>query len=1303
MNGKLKSIAVKLIACLAIFALVPLGVQSAHAASPTVVDQVATYYANDGTHFSRSASPVTLPDGSGTVSQTANGDGTVTVTLSGVTGYGDAGFGVDAGTLADLNGVLIQGTGDDFGLNLYFDVNNDSEYFSWSGNNFVDVGSDKYILGPGSASGVLQVKGSTLFTSMNPGGGDYTLAQLKAGAAAGISGSTHVRLWVGTCCSALTTKSSTIQSIYISTGTISDYYVDGTFADGSAGGHIFGVDAFSKIQDAIDAAGSGATIHVAAGTYVEQLSVTKHLTLVGADAATTIVRAPDTLSACFSVSGSPRKAIICVENTDADVTNLTVDGAGKGNANASFLGIAYHNATGTVSGNTIIHVRNNPLDGSGNGVSIYGYNDDAAARTIDVTGNTTSDYGKNGMAFAGEALTANVTGNTVTGMGATGVLAQNGIQLGWAATGSVTGNTVTNNAWTGTYGGSNDPTTDPEADGAAAVLLYGAAAGVDIGGNTFTGNQFGVWSVAAPSLNVHDNTITGLSHTGSAFPTGIAIWSSDMWSEDLGFSDTATDAILGDNTLSGNDYGVVVRDFVAGSPSPSATASGNTFSNNGVQLASTAGTVTIATTLSGNTFDRAVTVDHGGSLLPFIWSRIQDGINAAVAADTVHAAAGTYIENITIDKTLTLAGADQATTIIKPAASNPNCGDDADGSSLCSGASNIILVKADDVVVHHFTLDGDNPGLTSGKVFGGADIDARNGLITDHTVGTFDGLEVHHVTVQNIFLRGMYASSGGTFNFHDNTVTNVQATASSIAMFAWGGPGTMQNNMVSYAQDAISANHSKGIQFLGNTVTNSGSGVHTDNAGDGGGVADLIQANNISSCNSSWGGYGIFVFVPYLAPTVNNNTVTGCQYGLSAWGQGAAVTSTFSNNTVSGPNKAAGSVGVYIGTGTFSWGYTDVTTSFSGNSISNNETGVYLDGDAQVGNPIAWAAKTIDTTFECNQISGNTAGVDKGSTGTYTNDFSNNWWGDASGPAPSGTGNSAATGINYTPWLQIQACPNTKIYVGGSLMGSYGIASGGRMTPQFNVLNGPVDVQGSTMLFASERVHNGTGFINEVLGVPTNQITNEYWFPWYDNLTMQTWILVGNPSTSDTAHVHIYIAGTDMNPAGYDIGPLDKITPTFPVLNGPVHIVSDKNVFASERVHTAQGFVQETMGYPNNRLTTEYWFPWYDNLSMSSWILVGNPSTTLTAHVHIYIAGTDMNPAGYDIGPGGRIIPTFPVLNGPVRIFSDKPVFTSERVHNSTGFVQETMGYPNNRLTTEYWFPWYDNLDTMEWILVGRP
>lgn len=394
---------------------------------------------------------------------------------------------------------------------------------------------------------------------------------------------------------------------------------------------------------------------------------------------------------------------------------------------------------------------------------------------------------------------------------------------------------------------------------------------------------------------------------------------------------------------------------------------------------------------------------------------INYAISQAVAGDTISVAAGTYVENILIDKSLELFGAGMGSTIIVPAVSNPN---PCTGSSLCgtiTSSSNVIGVQANNVTIHDLTVDGDNLGLTSGKLRGGADLDARNGIITNHPAGVFNNLEVHHVEVKNIYLRGMYASSGGSFNFHHNTVTNVQGDGGSIAMFAWYGPGIMANNTVSYANDGISANHSKGIQFLNNAVSNSGSGVHTDNAGDSAGsVADLLQGNTVTCSDPT--AYGVWVFVPYIAPTVTENTVLDCGVGLSAWAQGAAVTPIFTKNVVDGPAKAGGSVGVYITTDLISWGYSDISVSFSNNIITDNETGLYFTADQQTWNPYPYVAKTINATFADNSIYDNTYGADKGTTGTYNLNASGNWWG-ASDAAAVKAAVNGGDGIDYTPWL----------------------------------------------------------------------------------------------------------------------------------------------------------------------------------------------------------------------------------------------------------------------------------------------
>ncbi|HVO26415.1 MAG TPA: NosD domain-containing protein [Candidatus Margulisiibacteriota bacterium] len=391
---------------------------------------------------------------------------------------------------------------------------------------------------------------------------------------------------------------------------------------------------------------------------------------------------------------------------------------------------------------------------------------------------------------------------------------------------------------------------------------------------------------------------------------------------------------------------------------------------------------------------------------------LQRTVDVACPSDTINVAAGTYTENVVITKPLTVIGAGQGATIIRPAVSNPNCGGGG-GGSLCAGASNVILVQADNVTLHDFTVDGNNPSLTSGVVVGGADLDARNGIITNHALGVYNNLTVHHVTVQNIYLRGMYASSGGTFNFHDNGIHNVQADPASIAMFNFGGAGSMSNNTVSDANDAISSNHSSGVQFLNNTVTNSGSGIHTDNTGDGGGSADLIQGNVVSSCAPN--GFGIWTFVPYIGVTVHGNTVTGCDVGLAAAGPGPAT--LFSNNVIDGSNRP-NSTGVYVTTSEFGFGSGNVSATFTGNTIENNTDGFFLEKDAAgltvtvnatcnviSGNGTGILAGTLESAgaavFGSNIIQGNTVGADGTAILSGSLNATGNWWGCTAGPGHS--------------------------------------------------------------------------------------------------------------------------------------------------------------------------------------------------------------------------------------------------------------------------------------------------------------
>lgn len=71
-------------------------------------------------------------------------------------------------------------------------------------------------------------------------------------------------------------------------------------------------------------------------------------------------------------------------------------------------------------------------------------------------------------------------------------------------------------------------------------------------------------------------------------------------------------------------------------------------------------------------------------------------------------------------------------------------------------------------------------------------------------------LTVHHTIVRRIYLRGIYQSTCGAFNFHRDTVQNVRGENASSAKFNFGGASTFDHDIVSDSNDAISSNHSSG-------------------------------------------------------------------------------------------------------------------------------------------------------------------------------------------------------------------------------------------------------------------------------------------------------------------------------------------------------------------------------------------------------------------------------------------------------------------------------------------------------------
>lgn len=253
-------------------------------------------------------------------------------------------------------------------------------------------------------------------------------------------------------------------------------------------------------------------------------------------------------------------------------------------------------------------------------------------------------------------------------------------------------------------------------------------------------------------------------------------------------------------------------------------------------------------------------------------------------------------------------------------------------------------------------------------------------------------------------------------------------------------------------------------------------------------------------------------------------------------------------------------------------------------------------------------------------------------------------------------------------------------------------------------VDGPIKIQvkNSDLLFTSQRVLYGNSF-NEIMGFPSEQLTSTYWYPWYDQMSMQSWLLISNPSDAQPVDVRVLIAGTERG--SYRIEPLSTIKVQFDgISGGPVQVSSTNGqpILSSQRVVYGGSF-NEIMGYPGSQLTNEYWFSWYDQMSMQNWLLLSNPESAHSADVRVLIAGAKQG--DYRIEPMKTIKLQFDgIVGGPVQVISinGQSILSSQRTLHCGSF-NEVIGYPGDKLTTEYWHPWYDDRIMKTNLLITNP
>lgn len=281
-----------------------------------------------------------------------------------------------------------------------------------------------------------------------------------------------------------------------------------------------------SIQAAIDAASSGALLYIPSGTYTEDLTVNKAITLIGADPDSTFLEGGITITGAdgvvltgFTIQGAdPAVKILgdASSATGAVLVNMTLKDCVNGILISDSAGSG--GASGAATKATLDQVRFNVTQPGvlGYGVQVEGLQD--ASDQVAIKNSTISLTGGAGSVAVLQSKNVTVTGNTVSNAQAAGILITDGTDV------TVDNNTIQSNFGYGVQAGgsSNAVTLDRNTisgNGASGINLTGTASAA-ITDNSITSNKaYGIFSDSTGTIT---NSGNYLSANGSGSYNGVS-------------------------------------------------------------------------------------------------------------------------------------------------------------------------------------------------------------------------------------------------------------------------------------------------------------------------------------------------------------------------------------------------------------------------------------------------------------------------------------------------------------------------------------------------------------------------------------------------------------------------------------------------------------------------------------------------------------------------------------------------------------------------------------------------------------
>jgi hypothetical protein len=289
------------------------------------------------------------------------------------------------------------------------------------------------------------------------------------------------------------------------------------------------------------------------------------------------------------------------------------------------------------------------------------------------------------------------------------------------------------------------------------------------------------------------------------------------------------------------------------------------------------------------------------------------------------------------------------------------------------------------------------------------------------------------------------------------------------------------------------------------------------------------------------------------------------------------------------------------------------------------------------------------------------------------------------------------------------------VTIGGVVRGTYTLQPNQSQRVNYALDTGPVVVKssnGAKIIAALRDAYLSNGQVEsfvQLMGLPREQLSDTYYFPAYNNITLDGQLRFGNVDTIAT-NVTVIIGGIDRGT--YPLQPNQSQRVSFPLDTGPVVIKSSNgaNIIAALRdAYLVNGKVEsfsQLMGLPLQALSDTYVFPAYNNVTLDGQLRfanVDNVATTVTVTIGGTVQGT------YTLQPNQSHRVNYALDTGPVVIQSSNGAKIIAALRDAylvngqvVSFVQ-LMGLPDAALSDTYYFPAYNNLTLSGQLRFGVP